>query len=160
MAGGRPLKFSSVEVLDGKIQSYFDEVAEDYYKDSNGVIHQAPLTITGLALALDTTRQTLMDYQERDEFTDTIKRAKTVIENYAEKRLFGSNATGAIFALKNFGWKDTQDHNIGGQKDNPLLVDDAQRTARIAELLNKAGASGALGVTGVAKDTTGEEEPS
>ena len=81
-------------------------MAKDSYKDGNGVVHQAPLTITGLALALDTTRQTLMDYQERDEFTDTVKRAKTVVENYAEKRLFGNNATGAIFALKNFGWKD------------------------------------------------------
>jgi len=103
---GRPLKFETKEILDKAIQAYFDEVAKDFFKDSNGVVHQAPLTITGLALALDTTRQTLMDYQERDEFTDTVKRAKTVVENYAEKRLFGNNATGAIFALKNYGWKD------------------------------------------------------
>jgi hypothetical protein len=112
MTAGRPLKFKTVEELEKAIQAYFDEVAKDFQKDSNGIIHQAPLTITGLALALDTTRQTLMDYQERDEFTDTVKRAKTVIENYAEKRLFGNNATGAIFALKNFGWKDKTEQDI------------------------------------------------
>lgn len=30
--------------------------------------------ITGLALALDTTRDTLMDYEGKDEFSDTIKK--------------------------------------------------------------------------------------
>lgn len=106
MTVGRPLKFKTVEELEKAIQAYFDEVAQDFQKDANGIIHQAPLTITGLALALDTSRKVLMEYEERDEYSNTVKRAKTVVENYAEKRLFGSNATGAIFALKNFGWKD------------------------------------------------------
>jgi len=106
MPAGRPLKFETVKILDGKIQAYFDEVAANAITLEDGRVIQEPLTITGLALALDTTRQTLMDYEERDEFTYTVKRAKTIVENFAEKRLFGSNATGAIFALKNYGWKD------------------------------------------------------
>lgn len=112
MAGGRPLKFQSVEELEEKIQAYFDDVASKAVTLEDGKIIQEPLTITGLALALDTTRQGLINYEERDEFYDTIKRAKTVVENFAEKKLFGNNATGAIFALKNFGWKDKTEQDI------------------------------------------------
>ena len=62
-------------------------------------------------MALDTTRETLMDYEDDrgQEFTDAVKRVKLVCENYAEMKLYGNNATGPIFALKNFGWKDKQE---------------------------------------------------
>lgn len=106
MAGGRPLRFQTVEELETRIQDYFDDCASKGYTDNNGIYHPEPLTITGLALALDTTRQVLLDYQGREEFTDAIKRAKTRIENFAEKRIFSNSPTGAIFALKNYGWKD------------------------------------------------------
>lgn len=106
---GRPLKFQTVEELQTAIDAYFKSVEGVFYLDKDGVKVCEPLTITGLALALDTTRQVLMDYQERDEYTDTIKKAKTRIENYAERRIFTTNPTGAIFALKNYGWKDKQE---------------------------------------------------
>ena len=61
---GRPLKFESVQELQDKIDLYFEETAKDEW------------TITGLALALDTYRQTLINYEEKDEFMDTIKKAK------------------------------------------------------------------------------------
>lgn len=68
-----------------------------------------PLTISGLAVALDTSRETLMDYQNKDTFTDTVKRLKGICEAYAEKHMFvGKNPAGAIFALKNYGWRDQQ----------------------------------------------------
>lgn len=103
---GRPLKFATVEDLETRIQAYFDSIQDSTYIDSNGNPQRKPLTITGLALALDTSRKVLMEYQERDAYSNTVKRAKTVIENYAEERLFSSSPTGAIFALKNYGWKD------------------------------------------------------
>jgi hypothetical protein len=97
----RPLKFQSVQELQEKIDAYFASI-----RGEDGNLTE-PMTITGLALALDTTRQGLLNYEERDEFYDTIKRAKTHIENFAEKQLYlGKSATGSIFALKNFGWKD------------------------------------------------------
>ena len=108
---GRPLKFQSVEELQQAIDAYFAEMKESVYINADGIPVYEPLTITGLALALDTTRKTLMEYEEKDEFSNTIKKAKTRIENYAEKRIFGTSPTGAIFALKNYGWKDTQDVN-------------------------------------------------
>lgn len=107
----RPLKFQSVEELQTAIDAYFAQCLLD----------NEPLTVTGLALALDTTRQTLINYEEREEFLDAIKKAKTRVENYAEKRLFSSNATGAIFALKNFDWTDKQ--TIGGDSENPVKID-------------------------------------
>jgi hypothetical protein len=68
---------------------------------------QIPYTITGLALALGTTRDLLIDYEDKDEFSDTIKEAKAKCHNYAERKLFEANATGPIFNLKNnYGWKD------------------------------------------------------
>lgn len=108
-AGGRPLKFKTPEEILEKAKAYFDLT----------LASNLPITITGLAMALETTRETLMDYQERDEFTDTIKAIKLVCENYAEIQVFtGKNQAGAIFALKNYGWKDKQeyDHTSKGEK--------------------------------------------
>lgn len=76
-------------------------------KTRKHLTNQVPYTITGLALALDTTRETLLDYEEKEEYSDTIKKAKLKIHNYTELRLFENNPTGAIFNLKNnYGWKD------------------------------------------------------
>jgi hypothetical protein len=113
MAGGRPLKFQSVEELQQKIDAFFLECDKK----------QDPYTITGLALALDTTRQGLINYEDREEFYDTIKIAKARVENFAEKRLYSGTAAGPIFALKNFDWTDKQDVNLGGQKNNPIQTE-------------------------------------
>lgn len=98
-----------------KIDTYFEQASDD-----DGELVK-PVSITGLALWLDTTRETLMDYQNRDEFTDTVKRAKLRVENFYEERLtVGRQATGPIFALKNFGWRDEQQHAHSGPGGKPL----------------------------------------
>ncbi len=96
----RPLKFSS--------NSQLEKLMESYFKDAE--VKGRPLTVSGLALALDTTRETLLDYEEREEFSDTIKRAKLRIENWTEEQLFISPRTaGIIFNLtNNFGWTNKQ----------------------------------------------------
>lgn len=96
---GRPPKWNTPEELQADIDRYFEHCSEN----------KIPLTITGLALALDTTRETLMDYQNNDEFSYTVKRAKLMIENAYENRLILNGRAGDIFALKNFGWKDKQE---------------------------------------------------
>lgn len=112
----RPLKFKTVEELQEKISNYLNECGEN----------KRPLTITGLALYLDTTRDLLLDYQEKDEFSDTIKRAKLTIQNYVEEYLFtGKNIAGAIFNLvNNYGWtnKSQTDVTSGGEKIQYNLV--------------------------------------
>ncbi len=104
--GGRPLRFTSPEDLQERIDLYFAERMNEEGKFTR------PVSITGLALALDTSRETLMNYERRDEFFDTIKRAKLRIENFYEEHLLVGRATGPIFALKNFGWKDQTTVNV------------------------------------------------
>ena len=111
---GRPLKFNSVEELEEKIEAYFIEC--DTKED--------PYTITGLALALDTTRRTLIDYENKDEYSHTIKKAKQKCENYAEKYLFnGKNTAGVIFNMKNnYGWVDKSSQELTGADGKDLVT--------------------------------------
>ena len=100
---GRPLKFQSVEEMQIEIDKYFNRCEET----------GEPVTVTGLCLALDTWRDVLMDYQEKDEFANTILRAKLKCQHYAEKQLYlAKSAQGPIFALKNFGWSDAKQVDI------------------------------------------------
>lgn len=65
------------------------------------------MTVSALAVFLGTSRETLINYQVKPEFFDTIKEAKDIIEAQWEKRLEGSNVTGVIFNLKNnWKWED------------------------------------------------------
>lgn len=95
---GRPRKYTEVEVLQKKINDYFKMC------DEKG----KPYTITGLALALDLDRKALLEYSGKEEFSNTVKKAKARVEAYAEEYLYGSKQTaGVIFNLKNnFGWVD------------------------------------------------------
>lgn len=99
---GRPAKYKNKEELQEKIDIYFRECDEK----------EEPYTVTGLGLALDMSRQDLINYSNKEDFFDTIKKAKQKVENYLEKRLIkDSSATGIIFNLKNnYGWKDKQEN--------------------------------------------------
>ena len=113
--GGAPKKFESVEEVQTAIDLFFSKCDD----------RQEPYTITGLALALKTNRQTLINYQKDEMFFDTITNAKQKCENYVEKYLFtGKNTAGAIFNMINNyrGWKNTNDINVGGQPDNELKI--------------------------------------
>jgi hypothetical protein len=80
-----------------------------------------PYTITGLAVWLDTSRETLLDYQYRNEFSDTILRAKQRIENYAEESLYDGNkpTNGVKFSLgNNFRrWAEKTESKVTVDKD-------------------------------------------
>lgn len=111
---GRPHKYENVEDMERAIEEYFMRC------DTDGL----PYTVSGLALALGMTRETLLRYEEKDSFSDTIKKAKQKIEEYVETRLFVSGiATGVIFNLKNnFGWKDKQEIEQNGEMNNTVTV--------------------------------------
>ena len=98
MAMGRPLKWETVEEVQVLIDNYFKQCDKD----------KEPYTITGLALALDTSRETLCNYSKRENFFDTIRRAKGKVALEYEKRLVTRGNAGDIFANKNFGWTDKQ----------------------------------------------------
>ena len=112
---GRPLKFQSVEELQKAIDKYFIDC------DTK----EKPYTITGLALALDTTRQGLINYENKDGYYDTIKKAKLKVEGYAEEQLFkGGNTAGVIFSLKNnYNWVDKQEIKADVDQDITINID-------------------------------------
>ena len=98
----RPLVFETPEEMQKAISEYLAE-------------QSACLTITGLAYHLGfESRQSFYDYEKREAFSYTVKRARMFIENEYEKLLRSGNVTGAIFALKNFGWTDKQEHEMSG----------------------------------------------
>lgn len=132
--GGKPLKWSTPEELEELIEKYFKECDEK----------EKPYTITGLCLVLDTTRATLMNYQDcmeidwlkrvddevKRRYVNAIKRAKARCENYAEIQLLDPNCKkspiGSIFALKNYGWTDRQEIVTTTNSINISLEDDEE----------------------------------
>ena len=117
---GAPPKYRSVKAMKEKIDAYFEACKGKPCLDDNGepmrnkngyIIYddKKPPTVTGLALALGfASRQALLNYQNKPEFNDTITRAKTRCEQYAEERLYDKDGSGgAQFSLRaNFGWDD------------------------------------------------------
>lgn len=119
--GGRPPKFTTAEELQAKIEAYFTACEGHVLTDDDGnaitdkygrpiILDAKPPTITGLALALGfASRQALLNYQAKQEFNDTITRAKSRVEEYAETRLYDRDGVqGAKFNLiNNFkGWSE------------------------------------------------------
>lgn len=124
---GRPPIYKSVEEMQEKIDAYFESCKGTVLKDDEGnplfdkygcaiIAGARPLTITGLALALGfNSRQTLLNYQGKEEFMDTIMRAKSQVEQYAEERLFDKDGVnGAKFSLANNfeGWREKQQTEV------------------------------------------------
>ena len=104
-------KFNDPEQLKKDIENFFIECKEE---------NLVP-TVTGLAVHLDTTRETLLQYENeivkrlpdniKKEISDTIKKAKQRVQAAYEQALFDrGKTTGAIFTLKNnYGWADKQE---------------------------------------------------
>lgn len=107
----RPRKYDTVEELELAIEDYFEPlIKKTTYAGDVNISERIPIdkpTITGLALHLGfESRQSLYDYEKDGAFSYTIKNARLRIESKYEERLHEQACTGAIFALKNFGWKD------------------------------------------------------
>lgn len=126
MAGtvGRPRKIDSPE--------RFDELVDIYILTCQDPDNPRPITLTGLVLALGLcSKDTFYQYEEYPEFSDSVKRARLLVEHEYENRLVaGSNAAAPIFALKNFGWKDkiTNETEFNGQltvKSERTIIDPA-----------------------------------
>jgi hypothetical protein len=107
---GRPPKFESPEQLKA--------ACDEFIAGNSG-----KLTITGLAMWLGfCDRQSLYDYEKKPEFTCIIKEARLAVENDYELALRSASVTGAIFALKNMGWKDKTETAITDPDGNKLTL--------------------------------------
>lgn len=108
---GRPPLYSTPEQLQKQIEKYFAEqvgvveIGKD--KDGYPITQMKAPTISGLNYFLGfCDRRSLDEYETRPGFSDTVKRAKLRIHQFAEQQLFeNGKPTGAIFWLKNNGWR-------------------------------------------------------
>jgi len=109
---GRPPLYKSAQELQKKIEDYFKNgvtLRKVFIGPPNKRrLELIPVpTISGLVLYCGfADRHSFYDLEKIPEFSHTIKRARTFIEKEYEEQLHTNNATGAIFALKNFGWQD------------------------------------------------------
>lgn len=115
--GGRPPIIASPEEFDRLVEEHRELCAEQ----------KIPVTFTGMALHLGfSSRRSFYDYQKRDGFSHSVKRARLLVEAEYESRLHGSNVAGAIFALKNMGWSDRQE--FSGPSGGPIETRDLSDT--------------------------------
>ncbi len=104
---GRPRKYNNSEDMQILIDKYFLDCEEQ----------NKGLTMSGLGNALSMSRNAISNYNNNDEFSDTIKKAKQRVEQHLEEKLIDNkgNVTGIIFNLKNnFHWKDKQETELTG----------------------------------------------
>lgn len=139
---GRPPMFKTAEELQEKITEYFATGVKkrqvEVGKGENKQVIEIPIpTITGLVLFCGfSDRISFYDYEKKEEFAYTIKRARTFIELEYEEQL-ATGSTAAIFALKNFGWTDKTEIEQYGKNGGPIEFTDTERAARLAAILER-----------------------
>lgn len=124
--GGRPLKFQSIEELQEKVDKYFTSTPQEEW------------TVTGLAIYLNTFRNVLMDYEDKDGYSNTIKLAKAKIEHAYEMKGVQRGNAFDIFRLKNMGWKDKTETDITTKGETLNLAPDPVTAAAFTEFLKKS----------------------
>lgn len=101
--GGRPRIFANPEEMEVEIIDYFNYCIEN----------KANVTVTGLVLYIGlSSRNSLYEYKNREEFSGMVLRALTAVEHAYELNLHGFNALGAKFALMNMGWREKTETDI------------------------------------------------
>jgi len=115
---GRPAKFDTPEKMQEAIDNYFRKCPDKRNVTTlTGTTTLPCPTITGLVMHLGfCDRQSFYAYEKKEKFSYTIKKARTKIEQVYETLLRQSACTGAIFALKNLGWKDTKEPLVDNSK--------------------------------------------
>lgn len=103
---GRPPKFSSPDEL----QKLFDEWQASFTPDNDEIPD-----VEGLCVFLDTSRQTLFEYESRDGFTDAIKRIKDWILFKKKQLAMKGKIPPAIYifdAKNNAGYVDKTEQDV------------------------------------------------
>jgi len=81
-------------------------------------------TITRLCYNLGfESRQSFYDYEKREQFSYIVKRLRLWIESGYEEALSNNSPTGAIFALKNMGWKDKSEVEQSGTITKQIIYE-------------------------------------
>ena len=129
---GRPKKYHNAEEMQIVIDEYFASSLKIKWENGKPVkdalgnfVYEycRPPTMSGLANALDMSRQSLLNYKNEDEFFDTIERARRKVEMFTEEKLFEKETcNGSKFSLSNnFGWTEKQESTVKVNKLEDVL---------------------------------------
>lgn len=103
--------YDTAESLRLSIDSYFEKGATSRIIQSKDEFYTVKIySITGLALWLGLpSKNYLVQLAKDPRFREVVEYGLTRIEQTYEEQLTSSSSTGAQFALKQFGWKDTNE---------------------------------------------------
>lgn len=129
MGAGRPRLYKCVEDMQKDIDNYFEGKFENVTDELGNTrrVQTRPFTMSGLANALDMSRQSLLNYKNRDEYFDAITRARRKVEEYAEERLYDRDGVnGAKFNLvNNFDWRNKSNSEEAREERKVALAEKA-----------------------------------
>lgn len=141
MERGRPPKYDNPEDMQRIIDLYFIACRRNRHNEANpdkeyifketlspedieviDMVEESIPLVSGLAYILGMSTEAFRNYEQKDDFLATVKRAKQRIEISLETRLAGNAVTGSIFNLKNnFGWKDKTEQELTGKDGGPIV---------------------------------------
>ena len=124
-----PVKYASVTEMEEKIEKYFSERANfktEVFSPKKGEIveltEQAPLHLTGLCDYLGISDKDLEEYQQQDQFSELIRRAKKKCEAYLVDQCVRLHK--ADFILKNnfpSSWQDNAENQLNEELKKVLV---------------------------------------
>ena len=120
---GHPPIYKTPKALQKAIDAFIADPPTRKGITKDGAEFEVPIvTISRMCYELGfASRQSFYDYEEREGFSYTIKRARLYIESEYEANLTSHACTGSIFALKNMGWYDKTQQEITGKDGEPLV---------------------------------------
>lgn len=119
-----------------KDEKELEKGIEEYFEDCNK--REKPYTMSGLAVWLGITRQTLVNYGKTDKFFPLIKKAKERVQAQIEENAIDGtfNTTFAIFSLKaNYKWDDGNKVQVNINKPKVEKVEDIVDNSNLEKVL-------------------------
>lgn len=121
------IAFTTIKQLNNLIDAYFNLSGDTLQckKKSKGKPETAevseaavsgppPVTLSGLALYLGfNSLVAFEDYEQNGQFAAALQRARLRLMAIYERRLLQQSPTGAMFALKSFGWDERAENKTG-----------------------------------------------
>ena len=121
--GGRKRRFETPEALAKACKSYFNSCWRPKVDGDGRLIRTPegklvfeqyrPYTMSGLALFLGISSETLRKYGKEDEYTGIISTARQYVEMYTEEQLMKGVNTAKVSLEHNFGWGKSEDGQSG-----------------------------------------------
>ena len=92
------------------------------------------ITQSGLLLCIGLGKTAFNIYRDREGYEEIVEMAKLRVENAYEVRLCEKGGSGPIFALKQFGWIDRQEHEHSGNANNPLITKIVREVVNVKQI--------------------------